>query len=70
MKTTYMDTEGNLHIIHCEEAGNPTPMRGWDYIASLDSYDGAPDGGPQLYGRGATMLEAIAELMERIEEDL
>ncbi len=36
--------------------------------ATLDSYDGAPDAGPQYAGRCATEIEAITDLLEQMED--
>ena len=37
----------------------------WEAIGA-DSYDGAPDAGPQAVGEGKTEEEAIADLKEQI----
>lgn len=49
----------------------PIPIRSCDWSAVDDNtYDGAPDSGPpaNLVGRGATEAEAIADLLEQIED--
>jgi hypothetical protein len=44
----------------------PIPDRRFDWAAVFDDeYDGAPDAGPQLVGRGATEAEAVADLLEQ-----
>ena len=35
-----------------------------------DTYDGAPDAGPQIVGYGATAEEAIANYLQLVEEEL
>ncbi len=41
----------------------PIPMRGFDWIATFDDYDGAPDSGnSHMVGCGATEEEAILDL--------
>lgn len=49
----------------------PIPMRQFDWSAiDADTYDGADDAGgkARCIGRGATEAEAIADLMEQLEE--
>jgi hypothetical protein len=47
----------------------PIPARQFDWAAVFgDEYDGAPDAGPQLIGRGETEAEAIADLLEQAED--
>jgi len=48
----------------------PIPWRKFDWSAvDSDTYDGAPDTHPPCpIGRGATEAEAIADLLEQIEE--
>lgn len=48
----------------------PIPTRNCDWSAvDGDTYDGAPDTHPpDPIGRGATEAEAIADLLEQIEE--
>lgn len=47
----------------------PIPDRSMDWSAVTDNYDGAPDTHPPCpIGRGATEAEAIADLLEQIEE--
>ncbi len=48
----------------------PIPDRRFDFCATLDSYDGAPDAGFQPIGWGATEAEAIADLKEQLEGTL
>jgi hypothetical protein len=45
------------------------PRRDWDWIAyDDDTYDGAEDGHSPV-GNGATEAEAIADLLEQLEDD-
>ena len=46
------------------------PTREFDYAATLDDYDGAPDSDWQPVGRGETKAAAIADLLEQIVERL
>lgn len=46
----------------------PIPLTQFDWSATLDDYDGAPDAGFQPIGHGATEEAAIADLREQIEE--
>jgi len=46
-----------------EETGNPTPHRGWDYVAYYDGLEYEP-GNQYPFGRGATPEDAKAELLE------
>lgn len=46
----------------------PIPIRCFDWCAFTEDYDGAPDAGWQPVGHGETEAEAIADLMEQIEE--
>ena len=50
----------------------PIPLRQFDWSCIDDNYDGAPDAGPQLHGRGATELEALFDYLiqhaEKYEE--
>jgi hypothetical protein len=49
----------------------PIPMRCYDYAATFDNYDGAPDSSNRnMIGYGATREEAIAELLRLDEEDV
>lgn len=41
----------------------PIPIRSFDWCATLDEYDGAPDAGRQCVGNGATRQEAIDALI-------
>lgn len=66
----YKDSAGNEHVIHVNYSDNPTPKRDWDYISILDSYDGAPDAGPQLMGCGKNEEEALNALILQIEDEL
>lgn len=49
----------------------PIPLRQFDWIAVDDNtYDGAPDSGNRhQVGYGATEAEAIADLLEQLDED-
>jgi len=42
----------------------PIPMRGFDWVATFDDYDGAPDSQCPI-GKGATEQEAIDDLLEQ-----
>ena len=46
----------------------PIPINNFDWQATLDDYDGAPDAGWQPIGHGATEAEAIADLQEQLDE--
>jgi hypothetical protein len=47
----------------------PIPARQFDWSAiDDDTYDGAPDAGPQAVGYGATEAEAVADLMAQLED--
>jgi hypothetical protein len=46
----------------------PIPDRRFDFCATLDSYDGAPDAGFQPIGWGRTEAEAIADLGDQLED--
>lgn len=59
MKTRY--------TINVEYIYPPIPYRGSDWIATLDDYDGAEDSHDPI-GHGATMLIAIEDLLQQIEE--
>jgi len=55
--------------IHTEHVYPPIPIRSFDWCAyDDDTYDGAPDAGPQCVGYGATEAEAIADFREQWEE--
>lgn len=58
--------DGQLIVTHYEYP--PIPIRCWDWSAVTENYDGAPDAGWQPHGHGATEAEAIADLLEQIEE--
>lgn len=45
-----------------------TSCRLFDWCATTEDYDGAPDAGPQPIGYGRTEADAVAELVESIEE--
>ena len=45
----------------------PIPTRNCDWSAVFDDYDGAEDSNCPV-GRGATEKEAIADLIEKVEE--
>ena len=42
----------------------PIPDRGYDWHATTDNYDGAPDAGPQFEGWGPTKREALNNLLQ------
>jgi hypothetical protein len=48
----------------------PTPVREWDYAATFDSYDGAPDSSPRHnpVGYGRTRYDAIVALLREVED--
>jgi hypothetical protein len=47
----------------------PIPIRSFDWcVINDDTYDGAPDAGPQEIGHGATKVEALQDFAERAEE--
>jgi hypothetical protein len=56
-------------IIRTHGWAKPIPIRDFDWCATLDDYDGAPDAGPQPIGYGATEEAAIADLKMQLEED-
>lgn len=48
----------------------PIPIRGYDWAAyDDDTYDGAPDAGPQIVGHGPTEEQAIANYIEQLREE-
>lgn len=47
----------------------PIPWRNFDWCATFDDYDGAPDAGPQWMGTGETEQEAINDLIQQVEDD-
>jgi hypothetical protein len=56
--------------IHTSFDYPPIPVRSMDWSAVTDDYDGAEDSRTRSQiGRGATEQEAIADLLEQIEED-
>lgn len=54
--------------IHVTYVYPPIPLRCFDYCATFDGYDGAPDAGPQPVGWGATEDEARENLLEQVDE--
>ena len=55
-----------VKVVYCHP---PIPDRSSDYAAyDDDTYDGAPDAGPQIVGWGATEQAAIAEFWEQWNE--
>jgi hypothetical protein len=56
------------YTIHTEHVCPPIPVRNYDWRAVLDSYDGAPDAGPQYEGTGRTEEAAIRDLLEQLED--
>jgi hypothetical protein len=58
------------HKIETDFVYPPIPDRNFDWSATLDGYDGAPDSmGPRsLIGRGPTEVSAIAHLLEQLDE--
>lgn len=57
------------HKIITEHVYPPIPERAWDWRATFDDYDGAPDAHCPI-GYGPTEISAIADLMEQEEERL
>ena len=51
--------------IEIARTDKPSPTEAW--CATLDSYDGAPDG-ENLIGFGATEDLAVADLLEQLED--
>lgn len=45
----------------------PIPTRAFDWCAATDNYDGT-DGGNEPLGYGSTEAEAIADLIEQLED--
>lgn len=56
------------YTIETEFDLKPIPDRSFDWQATLDTYDGAPDAGYQPVGFGRTEQEAIDAILEDIEE--
>ena len=55
--------------LRTEHVFPPIPLRTFDWCAyDEDTYDGAPDGGPQIVGWGRTEAEAVAHFREQWEE--
>ena len=55
--------------IRTEHIFPPIPIRQFDWCAyDDDTYDGAPDAGPQIVGHGATEKEAVEDFMEQWNE--
>lgn len=46
----------------------PIPIRSFDWNATFDDYDGAPDGGHQCSGSSYTELGAVEELYSDYED--
>jgi hypothetical protein len=56
-------------VLHITYVYPPIPVRSFDWIAYDDNtYDGAPDAGPQLVGQGASVGEAIKDFAEQLIE--
>jgi hypothetical protein len=48
----------------------PIPFRGFDWIATLEGYDGAPDSPTRhQVGYGSTQVEALADLQEQVRDE-
>jgi hypothetical protein len=48
----------------------PIPIRSFDWMAyDADTYDGAPDAGPQTVGYGATKEDAITDFLDDLFKD-
>lgn len=43
------------------------PYRNFDWVATFDDYDGAPDAGFHPVGRGSTRKEAVQDLLKQGE---
>lgn len=57
--------------IRTEHVFPPIPIRSCDWVAyDENTYDGAPDAGPQIVGYGSTEHEAIADFREQLLESL
>jgi hypothetical protein len=57
------------YVINTDGWVKPIPCREFDWYASLDSYDYCTEtGGSSPVGTGRTEQEAIADLLERLEE--
>lgn len=56
------------HKIETNHWRKPIPTSAFDWTATLDSYDGAPDAGHQPIGFGSTEQEAVSDLLEKIGE--
>lgn len=55
--------------IHTSFDFPPIPVRNMDWSAVTDNYDGAEDSSTRgQIGRGATEQEAIADLLEQLED--
>lgn len=54
--------------IHTDYDMTPIPLRQFDWSCTDDNYDGAPDAGVQLHGRGATEIEAILDYLQQYVE--
>lgn len=65
--TTYKISGLTLHTSY---EMTPIPMRQFDWSCVDDNYDGAPDAGIQLAGKGATEIEAIHDYLEQYLESL
>ena len=51
-----------IHTIHTAYDMAPIPIRDWDWVATLDGYQG---GDP--VGNGETEIEAVADLLEQLD---
>jgi hypothetical protein len=55
--------------IHLEHVFPPIPSRQFDWaVYDDDTYDGAPDAGPQIVGYGATPEAAMLDFQEQLAE--
>lgn len=46
----------------------PIPVRDFDFSATFDDFDGAPDAGLQIYGEGRTELAAVVAFYDHWEQ--
>jgi hypothetical protein len=54
-------------VAHPELTGYAPPSERW-HAYDDDTYDGAPDAGPQVVGHGATEYAAIADFWRQVAE--
>jgi hypothetical protein len=54
-----------INVIYQDEPRLPEPWTAYDE----NTFDGAPDGGPQMLGTGKTKEEAIQDLLRQLTEE-